>query len=199
MWVKTLTGSNGAAGHDLPLGDRARHCWPRCSGMSWTGCRGGRSSSSANLASAAMMLPLLLVHDAGDIWIIYAVAFCYGVSFVVRARRAQRPAQGHASRGRPRGGERVARHHPGGAPDGRPAGRRGAFAMVGGGAVAMANAVDLPASPPRRSPASGSVSPSRDEPRVPSLAGRGGRGRVATSAAPRCCCTPRSRSGWPCW
>ena len=37
----------------------------------------------ANLASAAMMLPLLLVHDAGDVWIVYAVAFCYGISFVV--------------------------------------------------------------------------------------------------------------------
>jgi MFS family permease len=30
-----------------------------------------------------MMLPLLLVHDAGDVWIVYAVAFCYGISAVM--------------------------------------------------------------------------------------------------------------------
>ena len=30
-----------------------------------------------------MMLPLLLVPGSGDVPIIYAVAFCYGISFVV--------------------------------------------------------------------------------------------------------------------
>jgi MFS family permease len=35
-----------------------------------------------NAASVAVA-PLLLVHDAGDVWIIYAVAVLYGVSFVV--------------------------------------------------------------------------------------------------------------------
>ncbi len=68
---------------DLPLDDRAGPAGTRCSGTSWTGCRAARSWSSANVASAAMMLPLLLVHDAGDVWIVYAVAFCYGISFVV--------------------------------------------------------------------------------------------------------------------
>ena len=29
------------------------------------------------------MMPLLLVRDASDVWIIYTVAFFYGVSFVV--------------------------------------------------------------------------------------------------------------------
>jgi MFS family permease len=37
----------------------------------------------ANLGSALIMLPLLLVRDASDVWIIYTVAFFYGVSFVV--------------------------------------------------------------------------------------------------------------------
>jgi MFS family permease len=37
----------------------------------------------ANVASAACVLPLLLVRDAGDVWLIYAVAFVYGISFVV--------------------------------------------------------------------------------------------------------------------
>ena len=34
-------------------------------------------------ASAAAVLPLTLVRDAGDVWIVYAVAVLYGVSFVV--------------------------------------------------------------------------------------------------------------------
>jgi MFS family permease len=36
-----------------------------------------------NVVSALMVLPLLLVSDAGDVWIIYVVAFLYGISFVV--------------------------------------------------------------------------------------------------------------------
>jgi MFS family permease len=36
-----------------------------------------------NLASAAAVLPLVLVRDEGDVWLIWAVAFLYGVSFVV--------------------------------------------------------------------------------------------------------------------
>jgi hypothetical protein len=30
-----------------------------------------------------MVLPLLLVHDAGDVWLIWLVAFLYGISFVM--------------------------------------------------------------------------------------------------------------------
>ena len=37
----------------------------------------------ANVASGVCVLPLLLVRDAGDVWLIYAVAFVYGISFVV--------------------------------------------------------------------------------------------------------------------
>src|SRR5262249_21676472 len=36
-----------------------------------------------NFASAAAVLPLVLVRDEGDVWLIWAVAFLYGVSFVV--------------------------------------------------------------------------------------------------------------------
>jgi MFS family permease len=36
-----------------------------------------------NLVSALMVLPLVLVSEAGDVWIIYVVAFLYGISFVV--------------------------------------------------------------------------------------------------------------------
>lgn len=82
MWVKTLTGSNSAAGLTflfmmLPtlaaplLGvwiDRVR----RKPMIIW-----------ANVASALALLPLLLVRDSSQIWIIWVVAFLYGVSFIV--------------------------------------------------------------------------------------------------------------------
>lgn len=82
MWVKELTGSNARAGLTffwmvLPslaaplLGgpiDRVR----RRPLLVW-----------GNLASAVMLLPLVLVRDAGQVWIIWSVAFLYGVSFVV--------------------------------------------------------------------------------------------------------------------
>ena len=82
MWVKSLTGSNAAAGMTFfwlvlpslfaPLFglfvDRVR----RRPLLLW-----------ANVASAGCVLPLLLVRNAGDVWLIYAVAFVYGISFVV--------------------------------------------------------------------------------------------------------------------
>ena len=82
MWVKTLTGSNGAAGLTflwltLPalfapafgyLVDRV----PRRSFL-----------VVSNLLSALALMPLLFVRDASDVWIIYIVAFLYGISFVV--------------------------------------------------------------------------------------------------------------------
>jgi MFS family permease len=82
MWVKTLTGSNAQAGLTflfmvIPalfaplLGvwiDRIR----RKPLLVW-----------GNIASAFALLPLVLVRDPGDVWLIWAVAFLYGVSFVV--------------------------------------------------------------------------------------------------------------------
>lgn len=82
MWVKSLTGSNGQAGLTFfwvvvpslfapaygVLLDRVR----RKPLLVW-----------GNAVSAVAVLPLLLVHDARDVWIVYVVAFCYGISFVV--------------------------------------------------------------------------------------------------------------------
>jgi MFS family permease len=82
VWAKTLTGSSAAAGMVMfflaapqlisPLAgllvDRVRHR-PLLIG--------------ANLATAVAVLPLLLVRDQGDVWIIYAVTALYGVSFSV--------------------------------------------------------------------------------------------------------------------
>lgn len=82
LWVKTLTGSNGAAGLTFlwltlpalfaPALDYVVDRFPRREFL-----------VAANLASAVAVLPLVLVRDAGDVWIVYAVSFFYGVSFVV--------------------------------------------------------------------------------------------------------------------
>jgi MFS family permease len=82
MWVKKLTDSNGAAGLTFlwltipalfaPLLGYVVDRVPRKAFLVW-----------GNLASALIVLPLLLVRDASDVWIIYAVSFGYGVSFVV--------------------------------------------------------------------------------------------------------------------
>jgi MFS family permease len=82
MWVKQITGSNGAAGLTFfwmvvpalfapaygVLIDRVR----RKPLLVW-----------GNVASAIAVLPLLLVHGRGEVWIVYTVAFLYGISFVV--------------------------------------------------------------------------------------------------------------------
>jgi MFS family permease len=82
MWVKSLTGSNGAAGLTFlwlslpalfaPAFGYVVDLVPRRPFL-----------VVVNLLSALSMLPLLLVHDATDVWIIYTVAFLYGISFVV--------------------------------------------------------------------------------------------------------------------
>lgn len=82
VWVKSLTGSSGMAGMTFffmtipailaPLGGVWLDRIPRKPLLVW-----------GNLASAVAVLPLLLVRDAGDVWIIWGVAALYGVSFVV--------------------------------------------------------------------------------------------------------------------
>ncbi len=82
MWVKTITGSNALAGLTflfmmLPsliapvFGvwvDRVR----RKPLLVW-----------GNVLSALAVLPLVLVRSAADLWIVWVVAFLYGVSFTV--------------------------------------------------------------------------------------------------------------------
>jgi MFS family permease len=82
MWVKTLTGSNGAAGATFLAMTAPALLAPV---LGYVVDRVPRRTFLvvANVLSALVMLPLLLVHDAGDVWIVYAVAFCYGISFVV--------------------------------------------------------------------------------------------------------------------
>ncbi|NYD43721.1 MFS transporter [Nocardioides panaciterrulae] len=82
MWVKTLTGSNALAGLTFffmvvpAMGAPVLGVWvdrlPRRTVLVW-----------GSAASAAAVLPLVLVRDAGDLWLIWLVAFAYGISFVV--------------------------------------------------------------------------------------------------------------------
>jgi MFS family permease len=81
IWVKTLTGSNGAAGLVLlfiALPCAAAPLW------GWLVDRVRRRLFliAANLASAVMLLPLMAVHGRQDVWIIYLVAVLYGISWV---------------------------------------------------------------------------------------------------------------------
>jgi MFS family permease len=82
MWVKTLTGSNGAAGLTFLFLTLPALFAPL---LGFVVDRVPRRPFLvvANVLSAAAMLPLLLVRGEQDVWVIYAVAFLYGVSFVV--------------------------------------------------------------------------------------------------------------------
>ncbi|MBA2697468.1 MAG: MFS transporter [Nocardioidaceae bacterium] len=82
VWVKDLTGSNGAAGLTFfflaapallaPLAGIYVDRLKRRTVLLW-----------GNITSAVAVLPLLLVRTDEQVWLIYAVAVLYGVSFVV--------------------------------------------------------------------------------------------------------------------
>jgi len=82
MWVKTLTGSNGAAGLTF-FWMVVPALFAPLYGMYIDRIRRKPLLVWGNVLSAVMVLPLLLVRDAGDVWVIYIVAFLYGISFVV--------------------------------------------------------------------------------------------------------------------
>jgi MFS family permease len=82
MWVKTLTGSNGAAGLTF-FWMVVPSLFAPLYGMYIDRIRRKPLLVWGNVISALMVLPLLAVREAGDVWIVYAVAFLYGISFVV--------------------------------------------------------------------------------------------------------------------
>jgi MFS family permease len=82
MWVKTLTGSNGAAGLTF-FWMVVPALFAPLYGMYIDRIRRKPLLVWGNVISALMVLPLLVVRDAGDVWIVYLVAFLYGISFVV--------------------------------------------------------------------------------------------------------------------
>lgn len=82
MWAKSLTGSNGIAGSVLfavalpgllaPFGGLLVDRLPR-----------RRVMIATDLATAAVVLTLLTVDGRGDLWALYVVAFLYGASMIV--------------------------------------------------------------------------------------------------------------------
>jgi MFS family permease len=79
VWAKTLTGSSAAAGMVM-FGLSSPHLLAPLAGLR---VRRRPLLIATNLATAVAVLPLLLVHDRGDVWILYAVTVVYGMSFSV--------------------------------------------------------------------------------------------------------------------
>lgn len=82
IWVKSLTGSNGKAGLTFLLIGLPSLASP-LGGYLVDRVNRRRLLMYVNGASAVLLFPLLLVHDAGDVPIIYAVALGYGVSLTL--------------------------------------------------------------------------------------------------------------------
>jgi len=82
IWAKELTGSSAGAGLVMFCLAAPQLVSPLC-GMVVDRVRRRPLLIVANLATAAAVLPLLLVDDRGDVWILYVVTAAYGVSFTV--------------------------------------------------------------------------------------------------------------------
>lgn len=82
MWVKSLTGSNAMAGLTFLCLVSPSLVAPLF-GMFVDRVRRRPLLIWGNVASALVVLPLLLVRDAGQVWLVWVVAFLYGISFVV--------------------------------------------------------------------------------------------------------------------
>jgi Na+/melibiose symporter-like transporter len=81
IWVKSLTGSSGAAGL-VTLFIALPYVMAPLGGRFVDRFRRRPFLVVANLASALTLLPLLAVRTAEDVWIIYLVAALYGLSSV---------------------------------------------------------------------------------------------------------------------
>lgn len=87
IWVKQLTGSNGAAGLIFMLLAVSGPLAP-FTGLLVDRLPRRKVLITNDLLSALLVLSLLFVRDRSDVWIIYFVAFGYGLSFqVYRAAR----------------------------------------------------------------------------------------------------------------
>ncbi|BCJ36973.1 hypothetical protein Athai_44760 [Actinocatenispora thailandica] len=81
IWVNQLTGSASAAGLTL-LALAAPTLLAPVAGWLVDRLPRRRFLFAANLASAAILLPLLAVHGRGQLWLLIAVTVGYGASFV---------------------------------------------------------------------------------------------------------------------
>lgn len=82
VWVKALTGDNGAAAA-VSVCVFAPSLAAPFAGLLVDRVRRRRFLVTVDLAMAAAVLPLLLVRDASTVWLIYAVMLAYGTSLVV--------------------------------------------------------------------------------------------------------------------
>ncbi|MEU6073931.1 MFS transporter [Micromonospora sp. NPDC047074] len=82
IWAKELTGSNAAAGVAFFFVALPYLFAPLAGVLIDRFSRRG-VFIVANLVMAAVLFVCLLVNDAGDIWVLYAVTFCYGVSGII--------------------------------------------------------------------------------------------------------------------
>ncbi|NUW02342.1 MFS transporter [Streptomyces sp. CAI 127] len=82
IWVKDLTGSDGLAGATFLALSAPMLVAPLAG---WVVDRVPRRAVfiALNLLTAVLLLPLLIVRQASDLWIIYAVAAGYGLSYIV--------------------------------------------------------------------------------------------------------------------
>lgn len=78
IWAKSLTGSNAAAGLVFFVFAAGRLGAP-LTGLLADRVRRRRLMIAADVFLAVTVLLLLLVHDRGDAWLLYAVAFLYSV------------------------------------------------------------------------------------------------------------------------
>jgi MFS family permease len=82
IWVRQLTGSSGRAGLVFFAFALATLLGP-LTGVVVDRVRRRTLLIAVNLSCALAVAPLLAVHDRGDVWIIYAVAFVYGLGYVL--------------------------------------------------------------------------------------------------------------------
>jgi MFS family permease len=81
IWVKTLTGSNAQAGLTFFFMAIPAFLAPLM-GVGIDRVRRKPFLVGGHLVSGVMVLPLVLVHGAGQVWIIWAVAAYYGAAFI---------------------------------------------------------------------------------------------------------------------
>ncbi|MEU3454375.1 MFS transporter [Micromonospora sp. NPDC006766] len=81
VWVKELTGSDGLAGATFVALTAPMVLAPL---VGWVVDRAPRRTLfvALNAITAALLLPLLTVRDASQLWIVYAVAAGYGLSYI---------------------------------------------------------------------------------------------------------------------
>ena len=139
VWVKSLTGSNAAAGSVFFVLAAPGLVAPAF-GLAVDRLRKRPLMIATNVAVGLALLSLLLVHDRGDVWLVYAVTLVYGAAgylflsaqsaYLTRLLPAERLGDANAALETLSQGMRL----------GAPLVGAALFALVGGAAVAVVDA-----------------------------------------------------------